>query len=164
MRRARQLWQWLRSTATKLRQTIGLTSKFASWLKKAKSQQAHDLIMPLGILIGTVAFGLWSQSFTASLFAGIVLFFAAGIYKRNEQMLAALRKSEAVPQVESVNPHTFFGPTQEDSAAVNEAIRSLKPWLANEVSLTEENAKECCGLLVDSLAPKARAATGTTSR
>jgi hypothetical protein len=69
MRRARQLWQWLRSTATKLRQTIGLTSKFASWLKKAKSQQAHDLIMPLGILIGTVAFGLWSQSFTASLFA-----------------------------------------------------------------------------------------------
>jgi len=58
-------------------------------------------------------------------------------------MLAALRKSEAVPQVESVNPHTFFVRTREDSAAVNEAIRSLKPWLANEVSLTEENAKEC---------------------
>ena len=70
MRRAKQLWQWLRSTAAKLWQhTIHLTSKFASWLKKAKSQQAHDLIMPLGVLIGTVAFGLWSQSFTASLFA-----------------------------------------------------------------------------------------------
>src|SRR5262249_5792751 len=110
MRRAKQLWQWLRSTATKLRQqTIGLPSKFASWPEKTKSQQAHKLIMPLGVLIGTVAFGLWSQSFTASLFAGIVLFFAAGIYKRNEQMLATLRKSDALPQVESLTPTLFSG-------------------------------------------------------
>lgn len=55
-------------------------------------------------------------------------------------------------------------PTQKNSAAVNEAIQSLKPWLANEASLTEENTKECCAALVDSLAQKARAATSSTSR
>ena len=74
------------------------------------------------------------------------------------ELLAALRKSESVPQFGNANSRPFSGADSANSAAVNEAIRSLKPWLANEVSLTEENAKECCAVLVDSLAPKARAA------
>src|SRR5215813_2374578 len=110
MTQAKQLWQSMRLTAARLwQQIIRLRSKFASLMKRAKSRQARELMMPLGVLIGTVAFGLWSQSFTASLFAGIVLFFAAGIYKRNEQMLATLRKSDALPQVESLTPTLFSG-------------------------------------------------------
>ena len=165
MPQAKQLWQSMRLTAARLwQQIIRLRSKFASLMKKAKSRQARELMMPLGVLIGTVAFGLWSQSFTASLFAGIVLYFLAGIYKSNDQMLAVFRKSEGVPQFVNMNSRTVSKLTQEDNATLNEAIRSLKPWLANEISLTEEDAKECCAVLVDSLSPKARAATGSTSR
>ena len=164
MLRAKRIWQWMRSMAAGVWQhAIRLMSKLSSLLTKAKSRQPDELIVPLGVLIGTVAFGLWWQSFAASLLALIVLCFLAGLYKTNQQLLAALRKSESVPQFGNANSRPFSGPTQANSAAVNEAIRSLKPWVANEVSLTEENAKECCAVLVDSLAPKARAATAASS-
>ena len=165
MRRVKQIWERMRSiTAMLWQQTIRLIRTFASLLKKAKSRQVHDLIMPLGVLIGTVSFGMWSQSFTGSLFAGTVLFFLASFYKTQQQLLTALRKSDGARQFGNVNSRTLRGPTQENSDAVHEAIKSLKPWLANEVSLTEENAKECCAVLVDSLAPRARAASVASTR
>jgi hypothetical protein len=160
MHRAKQVWQWMRSLLAKMWQQTGrLMSKIASLLKKAKSRQGLELIMLLGIVIGAVTFGLWWQSFTASLFAGIVLSFLAGIYKTNRRMLAAVRRLEGVPRFGKTNSRILSGPTQENSGALNEAIGCVKPWLANEVSLTEENAKECCAVLLDSVAGRARPAT-----
>ena len=165
MHRAKQVWQWMRSLVVKMWQQSGASmTKVASLLKKAKSRQGLDLIMLLGILIGVVTFGLWWQSFTASLFAGIVLSFLAGNYKTNRRMLAAVRRLEGVPRFGKENSRTLSGPTQENSGALNEAIGCLKPWLANEVSLTEENAKECCSVLLDSVAARTRAAAATMSR
>jgi hypothetical protein len=93
MLRAKRIWQWMRSMSAGVWQhAIRLMSKLSSLLAKAKSREPDKLIMPLGVLIGTVAFGLWSQSFATSLLALIVLCFLAGIYKTNQQLLAALRK------------------------------------------------------------------------
>lgn len=166
MHRAKQLVQWMRWVVAKIRQQTGIfMSKIGSLLKKAKSRQADDLIPPLAVLIGAAAFGWWRQSFAAALFALAGLSLLAGIHNNTERMLAALKRSDGAPHVGDVDDaRPTAEPTQENSAAVNQAIRSLKPWLANEVSLTEDNAKECCAVLVDSLAPKARAAAGAASR
>jgi len=160
MHRAKQVWQLTRSLPAKTWQQIRpLVIKLASLLKKAKSRQARGLIPPAGVLIGAVAFGLWWQNFAAALFAGIGLFFLAGIYNATERMLATSRRSEGEPHSGDRTAHTLPEPTLENSDAVNEAIGSLKPWVTDEVLLTEENAKQCCAVLLDSVASRARRAT-----
>jgi hypothetical protein len=160
MHRAKQVWQWMRSLATRTWRRIPLlASKPASLLKKAKSRQAHSLIPPVGVLLGAVAFGLWWQNFAAALFGGIALFFLAGIYKSTERMLATSRQPAAGPLSEDRPSHTLQEPSFEISDDVNEAIVSLKPWVADEVLLTEEDAKQCCAVLLDSVASRARRAT-----
>jgi len=124
-----------------------LMSKFTWVLKKAMSWPAQELIVPLGTLIGAAACGWWSQSLAAALFAGIGLFFLAGLWKTSAQVSAALTQSEARPRFRNQDNRT-----PEDSDDLKQAIRRLEPWLANEVSLTEENAKESCAVLLDSLA------------
>jgi hypothetical protein len=99
--------------------------------------------------MGTVAFGLWCQSIAATLFAGIGLFFLAGTYQATERMLAAIRRSDS--DLRYSDGRTLADPTLPTSYALNEAIGRLKPWLASEVSLTEENAKEYCAVLMDSV-------------
>jgi hypothetical protein len=151
MHRAKQVWRWMRSLVAKIsQQTRPLMAKVASLPKKAKSRQADDLIPPLAVLMGAAAFGLWRQSITAAIFALVGLSLLAGIYNNTERMLAALRREDARALAE---------PTTADSGALSQAIGCLKPWLANEVPLTEENAKECCAVLLDSVAAKARPAT-----
>ncbi|HYL16560.1 MAG TPA: hypothetical protein VEV41_26230 [Terriglobales bacterium] len=163
MHRAKQVWQWMRSSAAKMGQQTGsLMTKVASLPKKAKSRQADDLIPPLAVLMGAAAFGLWRQSITAAIFALVGLSLLAGIYNNTERMLAALRRSEAEPQF-GEDARALAEPTTADSGALSQAIGCLKPWLANEVPLTEENAKECCAVLLDSVAAKARPATRTIS-
>jgi hypothetical protein len=159
MDRAKQAWQWLRSSAAKMWQRAHPKIKVASLLKKAKPRQSDDLISTLAILIGTAAFGLWQQSIAAALFAGVGLFLLAGIYNNTEWMLAVLRRSEDGPHFADVNARAPAEPTTENSGALNQAIGCLRPWLANEVSLTEENAKECCSVLLDSVAGRVRSAT-----
>jgi hypothetical protein len=100
---------------------------------------------------------LWQQSFAAALFAGVALFLLSGIYHKTELMLAALRRPEYGPHCAGISARAFAEQTSENSGALNQAIGCLKPWLANEVSLTEENAKECCGVLLDSVAGKGSA-------
>jgi hypothetical protein len=151
MDRAKQVKEWMRLVAVKIwQQTRPLMTKVASLLKETKPQHVHDLIPPLSILMGAVAFGLWWQSLAAALFAAIPLFFLAGIYKTTERTLAAVQRSEEL--FGNVDGRTRAEPTSENSDALKEAIRCLKPWLANEVSLTEENAKECCAVLLASVA------------
>jgi len=158
MDRAKQAWQWLRSSAAKRWQQAHPKIKVASLLKKAKTQQPDGLIPTLAFVMGAVAFGLWQQSFAAALFAGVGLFLLAGIYHKTERMLAVLRP-EYEPHSADISARAFAEPTTENSGALNQAIGCLKPWLANEVSLTEENAKECCAVLLDSVAGKARSAS-----
>jgi len=155
MHRDKQVRHCMRALAVKMSQQIRfLMIKVASLWKKTQSWQPHNLIPTLGTLMGTVAFGLWQQSFAAALFAGIGLFFLAGIYNNIERMLAALRRSEGDPHFGNVDVRARVEPTTENSGALNQAIGCLKPWLANEVSLTEENAKECCAVLLDSVAAR----------
>jgi hypothetical protein len=153
MHRSKQVKQWMRLVAAKIwQQTRPLMTKVASLLKETKPQHVHDLIPPLSILMGAAAFGWWWQSFAAALFAGIPLFFLAGIYKTTERTLAAVQRSEGEERCGNRDAGTLAEPTPENSDALNEAISCLKPWLANEVSLTEENAKECCAVLLASVA------------
>jgi hypothetical protein len=156
--RATLLRQEVRSVAAKIwRQTRPLTINLASLLKQAKPGQGHDLIPPLGTAMGAVAFGLWRQSFAAALFAGIGLFFLAGIYETIERILVAIRRSDSERQFgDADDARTDRQPAPENSEALNEAIGSLKPWLANDLSLTEENAKEYCAVLLDAVAARAR--------
>jgi len=133
--------------------------KVAKLLKQAGYPQAHNMIPPLGILIGAAAFGFWWQSFAAALFAGIGLFFLAGIYKTSVRMLAALQPSESKPRFADSDTPTVAQPTPDNSDALNEAIGCLKPWLANEVDLTEEKVRDRCAVLVDSVVVRARQMT-----
>jgi len=153
MHQAKQVWRRLASLPSKTwGRTRPLLMKLA--LKQAGWQQAHKMIPPLGVAIGAVAFGLWSQSFAAALFAGIGLFFLAGIYKSSVRALAAVRKSDSKPDTAAMAQAVT-----ENSEALNEAIQGLKPWLANEVLLTEEDVRDRCAVLVDSVVQRARQMT-----
>ncbi len=153
MHHAKQVWQWLASLPSKTwGRSRPLLMKLA--LKQARWQQAHKMIPPLGVVIGAVAFGLWSQSFAAGLFAGIGLFFLAGIYKSGERVLAALRQSDGKPDTAAIAQAV-----PENSEALDEALQGLKPWLANEVSLTEEDVRDRCAVLVDAVVQRARQMT-----
>jgi hypothetical protein len=158
MHRAKQAWQWLRSSMEKMWQEAHPTIKVASLLKKVNPQQSDGLIPTLAFLPGAVAFGLWQQSFAAALFAGVALFLLAGIYHKTERMLAVLRRPEYGPHLVDISARAIAEQTS-DSGALKQAIGCLKPWLASEVSLTEENARECCAVLLDSVAGKARSAS-----
>ena len=159
MHGGKQVKHWIRSLAAKMWQQIRfLMIRVASLRKKTESWRAHDLIPTLVALMCAVAFGSWQQSFAAALFAGIGLFFLAGIYNNTERLLTALRALEGDPHFGNVDARNLAESTTQNSGALNQAIGYLEPWLANEVSLTEENVKECCAVLLDSAAARARPA------
>ncbi len=155
-----QIWQrtrWL--PGSMWRQCRSSINQVASVLRKAKLPQADELIPPLGILMGALALGWWQQSFAAALFAGIGLFFLASIDKTTKRTFAAIRRlgnGSRVADAAGSAPEKSEGVRSD---ALDEAIGCLKPWLTNEASLTEESAKQCCAVLVDSVAAKTRAAT-----
>ena len=162
MHRAKQVWQWINSLPAKTWLALRpLLPKFADFLEPGK--QARNIIPTLGILIGAVTFGLWWRSFEATLFAGVSLSFLAGIYRNSERTLAAVRQSEIKAPVEELEapaePPVIPQPVPEDSEAVKEAVQYLQPWLANEVSLTEESVRDRCSVLVDSVLERARQMT-----
>jgi len=166
MDRLKQVWQWMKSLPVKAwLAPRPLLLKFAGFLKQAGSQQGRSVIPPLGILIGAVTFGFWWQSFSAALFAGISLSFLAGIYRNSQRTLAAVRQSEIKAAAEEVPFHAelpvITQPVPEDSEAVKEAVQYLQPWLANEVSLTEDGVRDRCAVLVDSVLERARQLTTT---
>ncbi len=155
MHRAKRIWEWLRSLPAKpWRRSRPWLMKLASLLKQARPQKVRRIIPPLGVVIGALAFGLWSQSSAAALFAGVGLFFLAGIYKASERTLAAVRPLDSQPGA----PVIARG-APVNSAALDEAIHYLKPWLAHQVSLTEQDVRDHCAVLVDSVVQKARQMT-----
>ena len=80
-------WQWMRSLVAKMWQHTLPKIGVASLVKKLTPRQADDLILPLAILIGAVAFGLWRQRFAGALFAGVGLFFLARLMSHNPATL-----------------------------------------------------------------------------
>jgi len=152
-----QVKPWMERAAAKLwRQSHPAMITIASLVKEVGSRHTNELILALGILIGAAAFGLWRQSFAASLFAGIPLFFLAAIYRTTEQTLAAVRQSRIEVRVANKVVQTPVQPALENSDTLNEAIACLTPWVASEVSLTEEDAKQCCAVLLASIIDRAQ--------
>ena len=158
-----QLHQKIRSLAAKTHLWSGaLVKRVVSLPGRANishlsAQRAHDMIPPLGIIIGTVAFGFWWHSIQAGLFACCGLFFLAGVYKATERIVGAVLRWErdrmAGPSPDR-DASTSAEPSHEDIDALCGAIDRLQPWVADEVALTEETAKASCAVLLESVAPR----------
>ena len=109
-------------------------------------QEVRDAIT---IVMGAAACGLWWNNFGAALFAGIALFFLAGIHRAMKRVVAAVSGSERErSEIADINRDIhLFKPGKSEGAEW--AIGRLQPWVAGETSLTEEEAKSCCAALLD---------------
>ena len=142
--------------ATKMQRWI------ASLVKKVKkdmvanlsANRIHDAIPPVAIIGGAVAFGFWWDNISAGLFACFALFLLAGIYKALRQIVATLRREP--DRIFAANPNwniSRIAERSEPNFEINaKAIEHLLPWIKDETSLTEENAKAYCSVLLDTLA------------
>jgi len=158
-----QLHQKIRSLAAKTHLWSGaLMSRVVSLpsrtnISHLSARRAHDMIPPLGIILGAAAFAFWWRSIQAGLFACCGLFFLAGIYKATERIVGAVLRWErdrmAGPSPDR-DASTSSDPSHENIDALCGAIGRLQPWVADEVALTEENAKASCAVLLQSVAPR----------
>ena len=147
---------WISPLATKMQQSI------ASLIKKAKkavvldlsANLMHDTIPPIAVLVGAAAFGFWWSSISAGLFACFALFFLAGIYKTLRQIVATLRweHDRMIAANSNWNTSTISERSEPNFEVSASAIEHLRPWVKDETSLTEENAKAYCSVLLDTLA------------
>jgi hypothetical protein len=114
----------------------------------------HDAIPPVAVLAGAIAFGFWWNSINAGLFACFALFFLAGIYNSLRQIVATLRSEHDCMIAANSNRNTCSIPerSQQSLETSARAIEHLRPWVEDETSLTEESAKACCTILLDTLA------------
>jgi hypothetical protein len=157
-----QIHQKIRSLAAKTQLWTGsLVNRVVSVPREANIShpsvpRAHDMIPALGIIMGAVAFGFWWHSIAAGLFAGFGLFFLAGIYKAMERIVGVVVRWERDRMV-GANPNrdapTGAEPSHGDIEALSGAIDLLKPWVADEIPLTEENVKASCAVLLEFVAP-----------
>lgn len=147
---------WIRPFATRVQQWI------TSMAKKAKKAMVFDLsakwthhtLPPVAVLAGAIAFGCWWNSINAGLFACFALFFLAGIYNALRQIVATLSSERDRPIAGNSNRNTpgIAERSQQNLEASARAIEHLRPWVEDETSLTEESAKACCTILLDTLA------------
>ena|SRR2546425_7924280 len=153
---ATNIQDWVKPLATQMQLRI------ASLVKKAKEAMVldlsanwiHNVIPPIAVLAGAAAFGFWWSSVSAGLFACFALFFLAAIYKALRQIVVTLRWERDHTIGANPNANTSStGEGSERSFEVNtRAIEHLRPWVEDETSLTEERAKACCAVLLDTLA------------
>jgi len=146
---------WIRPFASRVQQWITSAKK----AKKAmvfdlSANWIHDTILAVAVLTGAVAFGFWWDSLSAGLFAGFALFFLAGIYNALRQIVATLSSERDRPIAGNSNRNTpgIAERSQQNLEASARAIENLRPWVKDETSLTEESAKACCTILLDTLA------------
>ena len=142
---ATQMQRWISSLVKKAKE-VNVFDQSASWI--------HDTIPPVAVLAGAAAFGFWWGSISAGLFACFALFFLAAIYKALRQIVVTLRWERDHTIAANSNANTSStGEGSERSFEVNaRAIEHLRPWVEDETSLTEERAKACCAVLLDTLA------------
>src|SRR5712692_10607250 len=134
----------------------------ASLVKKAKkalvfdrsAHWIHGTIPPAAVLAGAAAFGFWWDSVSAGLFACFALFFLAGIYKGLRQIVATLRREpdRMIAANSNGNTSSMTERSERNLEVSARAIEHLRPWVQDETSLTEEGAKACCAILLDTLA------------
>jgi hypothetical protein len=122
-----------------------ILAQSATWIQ--------DTIPPAAVLAGAAAVGFWCTSISAGLFAGAVLFFLAGIYKALWQIVAILRWERHRKTAANSNGSTSnIGERSERDFEVSaRAVEHLRPWIEDGTSLTEESAKACCSVLLDTL-------------
>jgi len=146
-----QIHQKIRSLAAKTQLWTGSLVNRVTSLPRGT-----NISQPLGIIIGTAAFGFWWHSIAAGLFACCGLFFLAGIYKATERIVGVVLSWERDRMV-GPNPNrdasTSAEPSHGNTEALSGAIDRLKPWVADEVPLTEENVKASCAVLLEFVAP-----------
>jgi len=118
---------------------------FAKW--------THHTLPPVAVLAGAIAFGFWWNSINAGLFACFALFFLAGIYNALRQIVATLRSEHNCMIAANSNRSTssIAERSQQNLEATARAIEHLRPWVEDQTSLTEESAKACCTILLDTL-------------
>jgi len=150
----------IRSLVAKVRQRVlPLVNRAGSWYRKIKSSRpsaglASDLIPPVGIIVGAVAFGLWWSNLAAGLFACFGLFFLAGIYKATGRIVAAVLRWEGDRVAGTADWDAALADPSRRSVEAVAAIQNLKSWVANETSPTEEDVKASCAVLLQSVAPR----------
>ena len=147
---------WISPSASKMQRWI------ASLVKKAKKGMVanlsaswiHNAIPAVAVLGGAAAFGFWWDSVGAGLFACFALFFLAGIYKGLRQIVATLRweRDRVIAANSNWNTSGAVERSERNFEVGAKAIEHLRPWVSGETSLTEESAKGCCSVLLDTLA------------
>ncbi len=142
------LQRWLGFSADKL---VNLSRRSVSHLP---FRCVHDVFLHLGIIMGAAAFGLWWHSMGAGLFAGVTLFFLAGIYSSMRRVAAIPRSDHdrivATNSQRNASPIEAF--TGREIELLTQAIDRLQPWVSDETTLTEEHAKACCSILLETVA------------
>ena len=153
---ATKIQGWISALATKMQRGI------ASLVKKAKTAMVLDLsanwirnaIPPVAVLGGAAAFGFWQDSIGAGVFACFALFLLAGIYKALRQIVATLRREpdRMIAANSNGNTSSITERSERNLEVSARAIEHLRPWVQDETSLTEDGAKACCAILLDTLA------------
>ena len=140
---ATRVQQWITSMAKKAKKAI-VFDLSATWI--------HSVIPPVAVLAGAAAFGFWWGSISAGLFACFALSFLAAIYKALRQIVSILHWERDCKPSENSNGSSIAMRSEQDFEVSARAIEHLRPWVGDETSLTEERAKACCAVLLDTLA------------
>jgi len=140
---ATRVQQWITSMAKKAKKAI-VFDLSATWI--------HNVIPPVAVLAGAAAFGFWWGSTSAGLFACFALSFLAAIYKALRQIVSILHWERDCKLSENSNGSSITMRSEQDFEVSARAIEHLRPWVEDETSLTEERAKACCAVLLDTLA------------
>ncbi len=140
---ATRVQQWITSMAKKAKKAI-VFDLSATWI--------HNVIPPVAVLAGAAAFGFWWGSISAGLFACFALSFLAAIYKALRQIVSILHWERDCKLSENSNGSSITMRSEQDFEVSARAIEHLRPWVGDETSLTEERAKACCAVLLDTLA------------
>src|SRR5437870_4212002 len=140
---ATRVQQWITSMAKKAKKAI-VFDLSATWI--------HSVIPPVAVLAGAAAFGFWWGSISAGLFACFALSFLAAIYKALRQIVSILQWERDCKLSENSNGSSIAMRSEQDFEVSARAIEHLRPWVGDETSLTEERAKACCAVLLDTLA------------
>jgi len=140
---ATRVQQWITSMAKKAKKAI-VFDLSATWI--------HNVIPPVAVLAGAAAFGFWWGSISAGLFACFALSFLAAIYNALRQIVSILHWERDCKLSENSNGSSITMRSEQDFEVSARAIEHLRPWVEDETSLTEERAKACCAVLLDTLA------------
>ena len=113
------------------------------------------MISAAAVLAGAAAFGFWSDSISAGLFACVALFLMASIYEALRQLVATFRweHDRIIAAASNWNTSGTVERRERNFEVGAKAIEHLRPWVEDETALTEERAKAYCSVLLIRLRP-----------